>query len=39
MFRNELSGPIPISEYDKSILSALFAGNQRKPKGSLTGEH
>ena len=35
--RNQLAGSLPQAGYDRSVLSALAAGNQRKPGGGLTG--
>ncbi|GBF99542.1 hypothetical protein Rsub_12348 [Raphidocelis subcapitata] len=34
---NELAGPLPEGPYDRSVLVALSAGGQRRPKGGLTG--
>ncbi|KIZ04191.1 hypothetical protein MNEG_3772, partial [Monoraphidium neglectum] len=35
--RNELSGTLPLDSYQKSTLIALALGNQRRPKGGLSG--
>ena len=34
---NELAGPLPEGPYDRSVLVALSAGGQRRPKGGLPG--